>query len=150
MTTEDERIVAALHDIVEDTDVTLDQLRTEGFAQHIVLAVGLLTRRPPWSYAEYIDTLAESPLAVAVKVGDLQDHLDPSLPRPADYASLKPRYEKALEKLRRSPASNEGIQKRMVLCGNCAKSYDANVAGSENQHGAGKCLHDREFVGPTY
>lgn len=109
VTTDTERAVAALHDVVEDTDLTLINLGLHwGFSREIVEAVDLLTRRPPYAYAEYIERIAEASnragqLARAVKLADLRDHLDPSLPRPVDYASLKPRYEKALLRLSGHP-----------------------------------------------
>lgn len=94
--THDEMIVAALHDTIEDGGETVRSL-TSVFSPDVVRAVDLISRRKgEETYAEYIDRLASNPLARAVKIADLLDHLDPSLPRPADYGSLKPRYEKAL------------------------------------------------------
>lgn len=102
----DQMIVAALHDVVEDTALTLADLRSWGFADEVILAVDLLTRQKPDVYATYIASLDDATGDVgetvrAVKIADLRDHLDsdPLMPRPADYELLKPRYEQALARL---------------------------------------------------
>ena len=56
--------VAVMHDLVEDTPVTLDDLRQAGFATEVVEAVGLLTRQAETSYAEYVLRLKANPLAL--------------------------------------------------------------------------------------
>lgn len=70
------RIVAALHDVVEKTGVTLDDLRSRGYEPAIVEAVDALSRRDGESYAEHVQRIQPNPLAVPVKLADLQDHLD--------------------------------------------------------------------------
>lgn len=72
---DDERIVAVLHDVVEDTPVTLDDLSRD-FPPHIVEAVGCLTRTPEMAYEQYIEQVADNPLAVQVKLRDLSDNMD--------------------------------------------------------------------------
>jgi (p)ppGpp synthase/HD superfamily hydrolase len=86
--------VAYLHDIVEDTAVTLPDLN--GFGDDVARAVGLLTRTDGVAYTDYIDGLLASGdrLALAVKIADLTDHLRPSCPE-----RLRPRYEAALARL---------------------------------------------------
>ena len=74
--TVDEKIIAMLHDIVEDTDWTLDMLKQEGFPGHIVTAVDYLTRRDEQTYEEYIQRLKTDPLAIKVKLSDLTDNMD--------------------------------------------------------------------------
>lgn len=75
--TDDEtRMVALLHDTVEDTAVTLAQLCQEGFPDAVLTAVDLLTHRPEHSYGEYIARLQGNPLAVRVKLLDLADNMD--------------------------------------------------------------------------
>lgn len=76
MSTDAERIVALLHDIVEDTDVTHDDLNDEGFAPEVIEAVRLLTRVPDEDYEAYIERIATNPLARAVKLADLKDNMD--------------------------------------------------------------------------
>lgn len=94
--TEDERIVGALHDVVEDTDITLDALHQMGFAAHIVQAIDAITRRATETYAEYIDRLALNPLARLVKLNDLADNMN----RGGSFPTLMTRYAKAEARLR--------------------------------------------------
>lgn len=76
MQTDTERIVAVLHDLVEDSDVTLDDLRELGYSEEIVAAVDHLTRRDDETYDEFIQRIKPHPLAVRVKLGDLLDNMD--------------------------------------------------------------------------
>ena len=69
------RIVAMLHDVVEDTAVTMEQLRDAGFSQEILDAVTLLTHDPQYSYEEYVARLKTNPLARSVKLADLEDNM---------------------------------------------------------------------------
>ena len=74
--TEPEQIVAVLHDVVEDTDVTLEALRTLGFSDQVVEAVDCLTKRQGEQYGAFIDRIAVNALARKVKVEDIRDNLD--------------------------------------------------------------------------
>lgn len=74
--TESEKIVALLHDVVEDTDWTLDALREAGFPAEVVDAVDALTRREEESYEEFVRRAGADPLARRVKVADLEDNMD--------------------------------------------------------------------------
>ncbi len=95
------RIVAVLHDVVEDSDTTLDDLRRQGFSDEAVTAVDALSRRDDETYDEFIERIAPNPLAVRVKIEDLRDNLD--LTRLAnlteDGADRIRRYRKALARL---------------------------------------------------
>lgn len=73
---EDEQIVAVLHDVVEDTDITLDALRQHGFPEHVLTAIGLLSKQPGDTYEAFIDRLSANPLAVRVKLADLADNMN--------------------------------------------------------------------------
>jgi (p)ppGpp synthase/HD superfamily hydrolase len=66
--------VAIMHDLVEDTEVTLDRLRQLGFAEEVVAAVDLVTHQHADSYADYVIRLKENPLAREVKLADLRDN----------------------------------------------------------------------------
>jgi (p)ppGpp synthase/HD superfamily hydrolase len=77
MESEPAMIAAVLHDVVEDTDVTLDRLRDEGFSEEIVQAVDCLTRREGESYDEFIARAQTSPIARQVKIADLEDNMNP-------------------------------------------------------------------------
>lgn len=71
------RIVAVLHDVVEDSDVTLDDLRREGFAPEIVEAVDYLTHREGESYEDYVRrAVSHHPLAREVKIADLSHNME--------------------------------------------------------------------------
>ena len=76
LSTDTERIVAILHDVVEDSDVTLDDLRAEGFSDEIVDAIDHVTRREGESYEAFIERIAPHPLARRVKLADLADNMD--------------------------------------------------------------------------
>ncbi len=87
----DARVVAILHDVVEDSDISLDDLRRE-FPAHIVAAVDAVSRREDEIYREFIERAALDPLARRVKLADIEDHLRDL---PAERASLRKRYERA-------------------------------------------------------
>lgn len=69
------KIVAVLHDVVEDTDVSLDDLRELGFSETVVQGVDLMTHRPDVPYSDYVVRLKPSEIARAVKLSDLKDNL---------------------------------------------------------------------------
>ena len=75
---ETEACVAWLHDIVEDTDCTLDDLRRAGFSDEICDAIRFMTHDKRVSYADYVKEIAKNPVAKAVKMADLQDNMDVS------------------------------------------------------------------------
>jgi len=72
----EEKVVAFLHDVVEDTDTSFDDLRKCGFSERIVEAVDCLTRRPNETYDAFVERIAPNPLARAVKLADLEDNMD--------------------------------------------------------------------------
>ena len=76
MASEPAMATAVLHDVVEDSEWTLDRLREAGIPADIVEAVGLLTHKPGQTYEEFVETLAGNPLARGVKLADLEDNLD--------------------------------------------------------------------------
>jgi (p)ppGpp synthase/HD superfamily hydrolase len=69
-------IAAMLHDVVEDSSVTLSDLRAEGFSEEVIAAVDHLTRREGEAYEIFINRLRHNPLAVKVKLADLEDNMD--------------------------------------------------------------------------
>lgn len=71
-----EKIVGILHDVVEDTSWTLEQLADEGFSNEIVEGVDAMSRRDNESYDQYIIRLQDNPIAVRVKLNDLTDNMD--------------------------------------------------------------------------
>lgn len=68
---------AVLHDIIEDTDVTLDRLEGEGMPPEVIRAVDYLTQREGEHYHTYIKRLSQDPLAIWVKIADISDNTRP-------------------------------------------------------------------------
>ena len=75
-TTEAVMITAVLHDVVEDTPWTQEKLRAEGFPEDVLEAVACLTKREGEEYADFITRAGANPIARAVKLADLEDHMD--------------------------------------------------------------------------
>ena len=73
---EDEKIIALLHDLVEDTDATIEDLKEYGFSDEVIQGVSLLTRDPGEDYRKYIENLSENKKARNVKLSDLKDNQD--------------------------------------------------------------------------
>ncbi len=70
------QMAAALHDVVEDTSVTFDELRMIGYPEDVLAAVECLTRRNDETYEAFVERIAPNPLAVRVKLTDLEDNMD--------------------------------------------------------------------------
>lgn len=91
--------VALLHDVVEDTHITLEQLRQQ-FPQEVVDAVAVLTHPKEEPYYDYIRRVCENPLAKKVKLADLRHNSDESRLENASEAVLTyfgEKYRKAFE-----------------------------------------------------
>jgi (p)ppGpp synthase/HD superfamily hydrolase len=77
MVTDEEIMVAALHDVVEDTERTLADIRALGVPETVVEAVALLTHdKESAAYDDYVARLKPNPLARKVKLADLTDNMD--------------------------------------------------------------------------
>jgi hypothetical protein len=76
---EEAQIVAVLHDVIEDTSVTADDLRKAGFSEKLVAAVLCVMHRKDDSYADYVVRCKGNEIARQVKLADLKDNsrLDP-------------------------------------------------------------------------
>ena len=90
MQTEDTTVAALLHDVVEDTDYTLQDLREMGFSEAVIAALVLLTHGDDVDYMDYVRAIRGNPVAKAVKLADLRHNSDLSR---LDYID-----EKALER----------------------------------------------------
>ena len=97
-----EQIVAVLHDVVEDSDWTLEQLAAEGLPPEAIAALDCLTRRSTESYDEFIDRVLTDRLATQVKRYDLEDNMN--LTRIQTSLS-----DRDLERLRRYHAAHQRI-----------------------------------------
>ena len=91
MQTENEMIAAVLHDVVEDTDWTIEQLEVEGFNEEVIIALRLLTHDKKVPYKKYIEAIKTNKIALKVKLADLEDNMDIKRiahPKFRDYARL--------------------------------------------------------------
>ncbi len=75
-TLEESKMAALLHDVVEDTSVTLDALHAEGFPDTVLAAIRLLTHDKSVPYDEYVEAITTDPIAMEVKLADLEDNSD--------------------------------------------------------------------------
>lgn len=69
--TEDEKIVAFLHDVIEDSNITIDDLKELGFSNPITEAVFCITKTDGIKYEEYLEVVKSNPIARVVKIADL-------------------------------------------------------------------------------
>lgn len=99
MTDERTTIVALLHDIVEDTDYTFDDLRNMGFESEVIEALILMTHDNAVPYMEYVAKIKQDPIARVVKLADLRHNSDLSRLDIVDEKALK-RKEKYSEAIR--------------------------------------------------
>lgn len=101
MTDEATTIVALLHDVVEDTDYTLEDLAAEGFGEDILEAVALMTHEDDVPYLDYVAKLKDNPIARAVKLADLAHNSDLSRIGEVDDKTRErlEKYKKAMELL---------------------------------------------------
>jgi len=101
--TPEARMAAVLHDVVEDTPVSLEELRAEGFSEAVIGAVEALTKRPEEEddYDAFIRRVAPNPLARQVKLADLRDNCDVSRiaqPSQKDWRRIE-KYKRAIQYL---------------------------------------------------
>ena len=100
MDTESECIVALLHDVVEDTDITFEDLEKD-FSSEVISALKLLTHQKCIPYMHYVEALKENPIARKVKLADLKHNSDItrlSTLTPKDIKRNE-KYKKAIELL---------------------------------------------------
>jgi len=74
--TDAQKIVAVLHDVVEDTKWTFEDLKREGFSDEVLNALDCVTKREGESYEDFVSRSASNPLATRVKLADLEDNMD--------------------------------------------------------------------------
>ncbi len=101
MQDEETTIVALLHDVVEDTDFTLDDLKKQGFSNEIIEAIALMTHSPEIPYMDYVAQIKTNPIARAVKLADLRHNSDLTRLDTIDEKALQrvQKYKKAMELL---------------------------------------------------
>ena len=100
------RMVAVLHDVLEDTQYTLLDLQQAGYPQRVLEALDCLTWRENETYEEFIERVKADPLARKVKIADLEDNMDIrriSDPQEKDMERLK-KYRRAWSDLTKEMA----------------------------------------------
>ena len=71
----EERIIAILHDVIEKTNISLADLKNKGFDQNIISSIDSLSRRKRESYIEYIERVMQNKISVKIKLLDLADNI---------------------------------------------------------------------------
>lgn len=74
--TNTDRIVAVLHDVIEDTDWTMARLKKSGFSRTVLSALDCVTKRDAETYDAFIKRILKNKIAIRVKLADLEDNLD--------------------------------------------------------------------------
>ena len=99
MTDEATTVVALLHDVVEDTELTFEDLEKQGFGEEIIVALKLLTHNDDTPYMDYVAKIKTNKIATAVKLADLRHNSDLSRLDTVDEKALKrkEKYEKAIK-----------------------------------------------------
>ena len=96
-------VVALLHDVVEDTDITLDDIRRMGFDDDVISAIAVMTHAEGVPYMEYVAQIKKNPIARIVKLADLRHNSDITR-----LDAVTPRDEKRLKKYAAAIALLEG------------------------------------------
>ena len=101
MKDEDTTVVALLHDVVEDTTYTPEDLAAMGFNDRVIAAIRLMTHDENIPYMEYVAKIKENPIAKAVKLADLAHNSDTTRLDTVDAkaAARIKKYERAIELL---------------------------------------------------
>ena len=73
---DEEKAVAYLHDVIEDTELTLEDLREYGFSEEVLKAVDVITKKKGQAYQTYLNSVKENKLARVVKLADLRHNSD--------------------------------------------------------------------------
>ena len=99
MTDEYTTVTALLHDVVEDTDYTLNDLQEMGYPDEVIQALSLLTHDDGSEYMDYVKRLKNNPIARAVKLADLKHNSDLSRYDTIDNQAIKrtAKYQQAIE-----------------------------------------------------
>ena len=103
-----EKLVGLLHDIVEDTDTTFEELKEAGFNDSVIEALKLITKKDGENYSDFIDRIIDSNnmIALKVKLKDMENNMDPKrlnkLPQEIKEKlenKYKPEYKKLIKKI---------------------------------------------------
>ena len=105
MTDEKTICVALLHDVVEDTDITFEELEHEGFSEDIIDALKLMTHDDSVPYMDYVKEIKTNRIATTVKIADLKHNSDLTRLDYVDEKAMKrvEKYKKAIDILTEIP-----------------------------------------------
>lgn len=92
-------VCALLHDVVEDSETTLDDLSNMGFPKEVIEVLSLLTHADDVSYMDYVREIKKNPIATKVKIADLKHNSDSTRVESADERMLE-RWQKYAEAIR--------------------------------------------------
>ncbi len=102
-----ERICAVLHDVIEDSGVSYDDLHKEGFSGEVLDVLDCLTKRDGESYDDFISRILENKTASRIKLADLHDNMD--------LTRIKNPTEKDKERLKKYDEAAKRILERLSL-----------------------------------
>lgn len=102
MSSLEERIVAVLHDVVEDCGISLEDLSKEGFSEEVLSAIESVTKVPGESYEDFVERAAQNPIGRVVKLADLEENSDLSRIASPSWEDLEriEKYRRAIGRLR--------------------------------------------------
>ena len=112
-----ERICAVLHDVIEDSDVTFDNLRREGFSEEIIEVLNCVTKRAGESYDDFINRILGNEIACRVKLADLCDNMNISRiknPTEQDEERIK-KYRDAADKIADALPLEDGPEEERII-----------------------------------
>ncbi|MFB2838644.1 GTP pyrophosphokinase [Floridanema evergladense] len=101
LSSDTEKIVGVLHDIIEDSELTLEDLQNAGFTDEVLEAIQAITKKPHEHYQSYLNRVMGNALALRVKIADMLDNMDIKRiaePTEKDWKRLK-KYQEILPKL---------------------------------------------------
>ena len=111
MRSEEAICVALLHDVVEDTPITIDQLKAAGFPPQVTDALALLSHDPTTDYMAYVEKISQNPIASQVKLADLRHNSDLTrLEHPDERALARVKKYSAAIRLLQAPNLRDRIR----------------------------------------
>jgi (p)ppGpp synthase/HD superfamily hydrolase len=116
--TTEERIAGVLHDVVEDTSISIEFLRNSGFSETILLAIESVTKRQSETYDKFVLRASANAIGRRVKLADLSDNSDLSRisnPTAEDFKRVE-KYQRAIKTLNNIDPANA---KPIVQPGRC-------------------------------
>lgn len=110
----EEQILGALHDVLERSQLRMEEMAEKGFSERVLVALDHITRRKEETYEQYIDRVMLNNLAIRVKIHDLADKMDLLHVEELNLADLK-RYNRQLHAYHRMKRVVEEAKANMVL-----------------------------------